>query len=239
MCPHSQEEQQQDNDDALDDLLFASQENSDDDKNQKPSDEDVSEFLLSVLQLSGLPRFSDHEKVKDELTDEERAAALSDVFGKYCNVDTPKNKRAKRDLDPESIAFLVKHMRNEIAKIPNDEKQALIEAQEKCEAEEFSDARLEQFLRCVEMDVPRATKRFVMYWKMRRELFGPDKFTLPMTLSGALRDDLVALETGWMSLLPKCDLSGRQLLYMVPSRHKREGYTSDSLVSGVSCYTRL
>jgi hypothetical protein len=130
-------------------------------------------------------------------------------------------------------------MRNEIAKIPNDEKQALIEAEEKCEAEEFGDARLEQFLRCVEMDVPRATQRFVKYWKMRREVFGPDKFVMPMTLSGALRDDLVALETGWMTLLPKCDLSGRGLLYMVPSRHKGEGYTSESLVSGVTSSTRL
>jgi len=52
-----------------------------------------------------------------------------------------------------------------------------------------------------------------------------------MTLSEALRDDLVALETGIYYLLPHLDLSGRRLLYFAPWRHTREGYDTDSLVS--------
>lgn len=118
----------------------------------KEDDDDVSEFLMSVLQLSGLPRFTDVEKERASMSDEEKAAALSDMFGKYCSVDTHTNKKARRDLDDESIAFLVKHMRAEIDKIPNEKKQALLEAQAKCEPDEFSDARLERFLRCVGMD---------------------------------------------------------------------------------------
>jgi hypothetical protein len=63
-----------------------------------------------------------------------------------------KSKRARRDLDPESIAFLIKRMRDEIEGIPKSKKRALLEAQENCGEEEFSDERLERFLRCEGMD---------------------------------------------------------------------------------------
>ena len=54
-----------------------------------------------------------------------------------------------------------------------------------------------------------------------------------MTLSEALCDDLVALEVGWLQLLPKLDASGRQLVLLTPACHNKEGYTSESLVSAV------
>ena len=65
-------------------------------------------------------------------------------------------------------------------------------------------------------------------------MFGPDKYLQRMTLSEALRDDLVALESCVFCLLPRLDKSGRQVLYLDPSRHTREGYSSESLVSTVS-----
>jgi len=77
-----------------------------------------------------------------------------------------------------------------------------------------------------------AAQRFVNYWQGRREVFGEGKYLLPMTLSGALRDDLAAIETGMYLLLPKKDLSGRQIIFMEPHRHTGEGYTPESLVSG-------
>ena len=62
-------------------------------------------------------------------------------------------------------------------------------------------------------------------------MFGPEKYVLRMTLSEALRDDLVALEAGVYRLLPHKDLSGRQLVFFEPHNHTREGYSSESLVS--------
>jgi len=200
-----------------------------------PVDDDVSEFLTSALLLSGLPRFTAHAQEKANMTDKERAAALSDMFGKHCNMDSRKNKRARQDLDEESIAFLVKHMRAYLEKIPEARKHALMEAQHQCGAEAFSDERLEQFLRCEGMNAEKAAQRFVNYWESRRELFGEEKYLMPMTLSEALRDDLVALEVGWLRLLPKLDASGRQLLITEPARHKREGYTTESMVSETWC----
>jgi hypothetical protein len=194
------------------------------------NDEDLEEFFLSVVQLSGLPRFTNHAEERANMTDDEKAAALSDMFGKYCNVDIQKSKRTRRDLDPESIAFLVKRMRDEIERVPAHNRTALIEAQEKCGEEEFSDERLERFLRCEKMNAQLAAIRFVRYWQERRELFGPEKFTNCMSIDGALCDDVIAIEKGWMQLLPKLDASGRQLMYLEPARHDKEGYTSESLL---------
>lgn len=76
-----------------------------------------------------------------------------------------------------------------------------------------------------------AAQRFVRYWEARREVFGSEKYTLKMTLSEALKDDLVALGTCVYTLLPHPDLAGRQILFMEPNRHSRKGYTSESMVS--------
>jgi len=87
------------------------------------------------------------------MTDKERAAALSDVFGEMCTVGThPEKKRARRDLDGDSIQFLARQMRLELDGIPNDKKQALLEAQLKCHPDEFSDGRIVTFLRCEGMN---------------------------------------------------------------------------------------
>lgn len=80
--------------------------------------------------------------------------------------------------------------------------------------------------------------RFVGYWQKRKEVFGPDKFTMRMTLSEALKDDIIALETGVYTLLPLRDVSGRQLILGAPAKHTGDGYTSDSLVSS-SCSSLL
>lgn len=76
-----------------------------------------------------------------------------------------------------------------------------------------------------------AAQRFVNYWEYRRELFGPDKYVQRITLSEALRDDLIALESGFYRLLPHLDTSGRQLVMLEPRLHTGEGYTPESMVS--------
>jgi hypothetical protein len=52
-----------------------------------------------------------------------------------------------------------------------------------------------------------------------------------MMLAEALKDVLVALEVGLLHQLPNLDLSGRQLIYVEPRLHSREGYTNKSMVS--------
>jgi len=119
------------------------------------TEDEVSEFILSALAISDRPRFTDQEHALEQanLTDEERATLLSDLFGKLCKLsDVRKDKRANRDLDKESIAFLVRQMRVELERIPKTDKEALLQAQAKCKEDEFSDGRIEQFLRCEGMN---------------------------------------------------------------------------------------
>jgi hypothetical protein len=78
-----------------------------------------------------------------------------------------------------------------------------------------------------------AAERFVRYWEGRREVFGNEKYVLPMTLSEALKDDLAAIEAGVYLPLPKKDLSGRSMMYLEPHRNTGKGYSSESLVSTI------
>lgn len=59
---------------------------------------------------------------------------------------------------------------------------------------------------------------------------------MPITLNEALCGDTEAahaLETGVIQLLPHLDLSGRQLLFLHPCRHTKNGYSSAALLRAV------
>ena len=79
--------------------------------------DEVSEFIMSSLAISGRTGFTEQDLANEQagLTNEERAAALSDIFGKLCELNHHgKEKKAKRDLCQDSISFLVKQMRMEL-----------------------------------------------------------------------------------------------------------------------------
>lgn len=76
-----------------------------------------------------------------------------------------------------------------------------------------------------------AAERFVNYWEARREVFGPVKYLMRLTLAEALRDDIVAIEAGLHRFLPQSDSFGRRIMFIEPHRHTRRGYNSESMVS--------
>jgi hypothetical protein len=118
-----------------------------------PFSRDVA-YALSAFSAAEFSTFTKEQEEMEwlTLTDEEKAAALSDMFGKLCALAPRQRKRARRDLNRNSIDFLIQQMRLEINKIPDEKKLAFVEAQTKCRAEEFNDARLERFLRCEGMN---------------------------------------------------------------------------------------
>jgi len=115
--------------------------------------EDVAAALAALA-------YTDQQKLTEQevemelasLKDDERAAAIADNFGEISAADTHQAKRARKDLDRREIEILVDYMRHEINMIPDNKKQALTEAQSKCRPAEFSDKRLERFLRCEGMN---------------------------------------------------------------------------------------
>jgi hypothetical protein len=105
--------------------------------------------------MNDLPWFTEAQEAIEQatMTDQEKMAALTDLFGKQCEVCSHMIKRARRDLDGKSVEFLVNQMRLELERIPEDGKRALVEGQSKFHAGEFSDPRLERFLRFEGMNV--------------------------------------------------------------------------------------
>jgi len=125
------------------------------------TEDDVAAFLLSSLTLVDRPVVTEEQEAMEraKLSIEEKAAILTDALGMASARGIHRNKKARTDLDRRSTAFLVRLMKAEIEKIPIHERQALVEAQMKCGISEFSDARLEQFLRCEGMNTKVCTAR--------------------------------------------------------------------------------
>lgn len=118
------------------------------------NDSSLSEALLGLLRMgSDQPRMTEEELEREQatLTEEERVSALSDTLGTKCTISR-HHKKARQDLDRESVSFLLQQMRLEIEQMPLNKKRALVEAQRKCHPEEFSDERFKSFLRCEGMN---------------------------------------------------------------------------------------
>jgi len=132
------------------------------------------------------------------------------------NVGTFSRGKTFKSLMPSAIHTLVRQMKVEIEARPIEERQAMLKAFCRCgtmsRGVEFGDERLQLFLRRESMDPAAAARRFVSYWAKRREVFGEDKFYLPLTLDGALRDDRSALEQGHWIILPEADDYGRAIM---------------------------
>ncbi|CAB9502817.1 Transfer protein [Seminavis robusta] len=199
-----------------------------DERSSPPSEPEDIDTTLAKLVVDGLPTFTKDQELKERasLTDVEKDEAMSDVFGKL-HVSEP-GKRAKRDFDNESKHALLREMRQELEQIPKVRKQALERAQGSCDSSEFSDERLSRFLRVEGYNPTLAAQRFVRYWEGRLEVFGPDKFLMPMTLAGAFQEDHNAIEDCVQCILPYPDSFGRPIVFADPTRRRPDRYSSQS-----------
>ncbi|KAL9178260.1 hypothetical protein ACHAXT_001804 [Thalassiosira profunda] len=102
-------------------------------------------------------------------------------------------------------------LKEALANVPHEEKASLVHAQRLAPGL-VDDEHLRGFLWAENFDVDLALARLVRYWEQRRKVFG-DKFALPLTLNGALRDDIDTLKLGFLTLLPVPDEEGRAIIY--------------------------
>lgn len=110
----------------------------------------ILDLLQSTLGYSDEAIFTKQQEEQEyaSLTEEERVEALSDMLGQLClTTRRHEPKKPRQDLDELTVKFLINQMRIEIGRIPIDKKQELLEAQNKARTEEFSNDKLEQFLR--------------------------------------------------------------------------------------------
>jgi hypothetical protein len=97
--------------------------------------------------------------------------------------------------------------------IPISEKEAYLKAVCVCPHLVERESSFWVFLRCENHDPWAAAQRLVQYWTLRRQIFGPEKAYLPLTLDGAMADDIQYLQKGFVYTLPS-DQHGRPVVFI-------------------------
>uniref|UniRef100_A0A7R9ZA46 CRAL-TRIO domain-containing protein n=1 Tax=Pseudictyota dubia TaxID=2749911 RepID=A0A7R9ZA46_9STRA len=118
---------------------------------------------------------------------------------------------------PELIAGSLVRVEEELKSLPERVRNGWDEACERCPSLVGDDHKL-MFLRCQGFHADRAALRLARYWNKRIELFGEERAFLPMTLKGALRDDIDALIFGFVRINSRMvDAHGRRIVFFDPS----------------------
>ena len=168
--------------------------------------------------LLDLPTHSieDEQRELASLSVAELAGIQSDVNG----LPVPTFNLGSLDL-PLALTNLNQEMSN----LPATETAAYHRAVELCPDQVSYDRKL-IFLEHENGDACLAAKTMSGYWTHRVQLFGPDKAFLPMTLSGAMKDEVLHMSNRRLwEMVPVTDTAGRTILYHTPSRRDFSQYT--------------
>lgn len=148
-------------------------------------------------------------------------------------------------IEASTEAVWLQRLEQEVAVIPIADKSAYVVAVAKCPELALNDrSRRLSMLRRMEniaaataaggdVDCPRlAARRLVRYWEERRNVFGDDLCYLPMTLHGAMRDEVASIMAHTVHrILPEVDRGGRDVLLSDVSKAVRETLSIKSEVS--------
>jgi hypothetical protein len=155
-----------------------------------------------------------------------RAENGRDVYGQLHPLES-------RELVQDKLAEFDALLKEITEKEENETSKSLLQATEKCPNLLTSDFKL-IFLRCELFNADAAVHRYVQYWTRRVTIFGPEKAFQPLTLDAALSEDRVALEIGFVRLVPGVtDPQGRAIVYVNPSVQDRTKYTRYSMCRAI------
>eukprot|EP00546_Thalassionema_frauenfeldii_P022251 CAMPEP_0178907340 /NCGR_PEP_ID=MMETSP0786-20121207/7318_1 /TAXON_ID=186022 /ORGANISM="Thalassionema frauenfeldii, Strain CCMP 1798" /LENGTH=336 /DNA_ID=CAMNT_0020579131 /DNA_START=258 /DNA_END=1268 /DNA_ORIENTATION=- len=145
-----------------------------------------------------------------------KSAADGKAAAKTRSTDDTNRHTSPLDQKKQEIVNLTQEQKQELQKalsdIPAEEKAAYTEALSTVPHLVQTESGDERFLRFADFHAEKAAASLVKYWRLRKELFGSDKAFLPMTITGALRDDTETLDIGLAMLLPN-DCHGRTVFY--------------------------
>lgn len=129
--------------------------------------------------------------------------------------------------DPVSPSGALSLLDQEISSLPAKRTAAYRQAQTKC-PDQVNDERKMAYLDHENGNAVLAAKRLAKYWEIRVDLFGPERCFLPLTLAGAMMDEVKPMVNRriWQRM-PVTDTAGRAILYMDPSRRKFAEYSVD------------
>lgn len=171
-------------------------------------------------QLEALFTPQDEEKELFELTINDMIDVQSDLFGIASGVSGLSVAADGGISTSDSLARLD----GEIRRLPSAQTAAYRRATVEC-PDQVSDERKMAFLDYEQSEPSLAAKRLVDYWNFRLDVFGADRCFLPMTLNGAMKDEVVPMTKQCiLQLMPVTDTAGRAILFFSPNRRNFDVY---------------
>jgi hypothetical protein len=134
----------------------------------------------------------DEREERAALTDDERERLRKDVYGGEQLVTETE----------EMLQNGTRMIREALLAIPDEEKEAYLEALEIAPLLVERESDPVAFLRCEKYDAGAAARRLVVYWEIRKKTFGAERTFLPMTQRGAMAEDMEYLEKALIVMLP-------------------------------------
>jgi len=153
---------------------------------------------------------------------------LSCATSDRCEDDSAENSQGALT-DAERELEMLPELEREMAAIPEPEKEAYLEATRRC-PKLVNDDHKRGFLLRENFNAKLAAKRLARHWQYKLKLFGPTKCFLPMTLRGAMSDDLGTLSRGFPQILPTKDAHGRTVFFFDPSLMSLDEDSKESML---------
>lgn len=161
------------------------------------------------------PVFSedDEQAERKACTEEEQTEAHTDAYGERIPIVETE----------ELVQNALLKFQVEFDALPDDHKIGYHQAVEQCPIVVEEESAPIRFLRCEDFDVKQAAIRLAKYWDHRIELFGSTRAFLPMTLVGAMADDMEAFtRLGDDCYLLPTDKAGRAVYFSDKTRSTHE-----------------
>lgn len=120
-------------------------------------------------------------------------------------------RRQLSEIDEEIIKrTTLLQLKEKLFNLPHVAKSSLVYAQQVTDI--VNDDHLLGFLYVENYNVDLALTRLLRYWHTRHKVFGDD-YILPLTLYGAMKDNIDLVKRGILVLLPELDDRGRSIIY--------------------------
>ena len=155
---------------------------------------------------------------------------IEDIWNAHEN-KSKANVREDPIASPTDLAALEEVLRA----TPPSDKKCYLEATIRCPSE-TTDDRKAAFLETDDLDPQAAASRLCAYWDERVDTFGDELAFLPMTLKGAMREDVEhMIHSCPMQRMAKPDLHGRQMTYYDVGRGDTVHGTVQQEVGYIAC----
>lgn len=184
--------------------------------------------------IQNIPGFTEEDERRElaSLSMNDIAEVQSDLCG-FSSLFSSSCILGQHALAGPNLPAAIANLNHEMSRLPSVETSAYYRAVEVCPGQVRPERKL-VFLEYAHGNAREAARALAEYWRGRLDLFGPDKAFRPMTLTGALKEDAMAMTRRQVvQLVPVTDTAGRAILFFSPSRRRLDEYTIEQELQAV------